>query len=382
MHANQSANKKFDRIAFNVGLILKMLFEAGNNMSGEISIDLMVKKLPGDDNQKFLLYGALSVLRILGLISIDDNGAVRVTSRLAHFAIGSLSRFCNCSIPIFIDASNDSNVEKQLVDFTKSLESVRDMKIDGTNDPIHSRSILNVIIKSRQIRRGRKRDVYLHIYHPKWNAYHLVGISMKGNEESEDQLVTKAMEKEQLLLLPNDYKIKVSKYEPKKITEISHSTGAITEYTYIIKIATKISGKLSFRKWINKKAEWGNQRYRWFTIEEIEQFKSKDEEKIFFSTPHLIREIPPEDIPVCVDKIEDDSMSPIDIILRKLTYSQLAIILLPLFLLIIYLISPQSVVDVLAKLHVPSTILQNIAAIISILSGLPMVTMVYRLLKH
>ena len=372
MSAKFNLNEIIDKITPNIGSVLRGLFEAGKeSMPGEQHIDDLEKQLPGDVNQpKFMLIGALAILRIIGLIKIDNSGNVRVTSRLAHFAIGSLGRFCKESTPVFGGSANNSIEEKHLVDFTKSLEFIRASKLNGNKDPLHNRSIVNVIIKSKQIRKGKKKDVYLHVYHPKWNSYHLVGIGKKDTHKTDDELASMAMEKEQLLLLRHNYKLKPWTTDSSQITEISRSTGAITEYTYRVKIAEKISGKLPFRKWINERPGWSNQRFKWFTSEEIEQLRSNNDEKIFFSTPAILKKIPSAEIPVSVDRFDDVRMSFMDLILSKFTYWQLILIIVALCLVVLAMFFPEGITPILSKMGVPNIYLQNISALVGLIVGL------------
>ena len=375
MSAQFNLNEIINKITPNIGSILRGLFEAGKeNMPGDQHIDELVKKLPSDVNHRnFILVGALAILRIIGLITIDNSGNVRVTSRLAHFAIGSLSRFFEESTPVFRSPSTDGIEEKNLVDFTKALEFVRISKLNGDKDPLHARNIVNIIIKSKQIRRGKKKDVYLHVYHPKWNAYHLVGIGKKDTDKPDDELASLAMEKDQLLLLPHKYKLKPWTTGSLQVTEISMSTGAITDYTYSIKIAKKISGGLPLRKWINERSDWTNQRFKWFTLEEIEQLRSDGGDKIFFSTPAILKNIDLEEIPVSVDRVDDVRIRLRDVILSKYTWLQLVLIPLGIILFVLATFYPESIISFFLKIGVPNIYLQNVSAIIQIIVGIPLI---------
>jgi hypothetical protein len=359
------------KITPNLGTVLNELFQAGKvNLPGEKHVDELEKQLPCDIDQRYsILIGALAILQIIGLITIDSTGNVRVTSRLAHFAIGSLSKFFIKSTPVFGTSSNDRIEEKHLVDFIKSFESIRLLKLNGREDPLHNRSIVNVIIKSKQIRRGRKQDVYLHVYHPNWNAYHLVGIGKKKSVGTSDELASMAMEREQLLLLHHDYELKTWSTDFPKITEISRSTGVITEYAYSIMIANKISKKLLFKKWASQKGDWNNRRFKWFTLEEIENLRGNDGQKIFFSTPTILRCVPPQEIPISVVKADDATMSLTELILTKFTYGQISLILGTLLIFLFSILCPECIMSILSKIGVQNTYLQNISAIIQLITG-------------
>ena len=103
----------------------KLRFETKTKISGHIMIEDLQKKVgQGDDYFNGYIKGCLSILSVLGLVKIEDNGSVQATSRYAHFAIGSLSKFMVSSVPIADEPINEDE-EKYLIALTSLFETMR-----------------------------------------------------------------------------------------------------------------------------------------------------------------------------------------------------------------------------------------------------------------
>src|SRR5688572_6481121 len=115
-----------------IGKILNDVYEAGKprfetktELSGAINIKNSLEiASQNKDLISSYVRGGLDILRILGLITIDDKLNIQTTSRNAHFAIGSLSKFLDASVCVVDEPINDEE-KKYLVNLTHLLESVR-----------------------------------------------------------------------------------------------------------------------------------------------------------------------------------------------------------------------------------------------------------------
>lgn len=271
-----------------LGKALMALFESGGNgtpCSMNITELLKIAESMNIDS----MIGTIKILSILGIIVIDNNGFVRTTGKYARFALGSLSKFLICSLPVVTQPDIDADEERYMTQITSALETVRRNKIGIS--PIYFVDIVNVIIKGKQIRKYREKEVYLHIYHPDWEAYHLIGLG-KRVERSLEELAHRALEVK-LKLQPHQYAFEPS-LNPDTVsyTDISGSHGAITKYTINAKVIK--SFELDLNSHLKKLIENPNNNiheatFRWFTIEEIIRGISDDQERIMPSTPLLMQ---------------------------------------------------------------------------------------------
>jgi hypothetical protein len=272
---------------------------------GKIHLAEFEKYFPkGDDSAKSLILGALNVFYIMGILVIDSDGYVRTTSREAHFALRSLSKYLKASTPIVNEPVSED--EKQyLVQLTKSFETMRTEERLGKSPlPLHSRRIVNVLIKGRQLRGARYKDVFLHVYHPKWEEYHLVGLSHKDDSKTDEELVALAMQ--QQVGLNADQYIMDSMINPKEVTAelISATNGVLTQYTISLKVVKKIKIALKLKKWVND-GKFDKNWFRWFTWDEIQQRESGRGERIMFSTSLMMSKLDLDPIPVSTVKADD-----------------------------------------------------------------------------
>ena len=90
-----SSETPLRKIAQELGLALQALYDRGRKaLPGEMLVSEMRSYMSSnDDKAENLLLGALSILYTLGLLTLEPNGLVIVSSRHAHFALGSLSKF-------------------------------------------------------------------------------------------------------------------------------------------------------------------------------------------------------------------------------------------------------------------------------------------------
>jgi hypothetical protein len=284
----------------------KPRFETKTKLSSDINVEQYLSNI--SQNKEIIsnyIQGGLDVLKVLGLFTFDEKKNVQATSRYAHFAIGSLSKFLDSSVCV-ADEPINGDEEKYLVNLTSLLERMRtEVKKDIIDQtPLHYRRIVNVIVKGRQIRKGKETDVYLHVYHPEWRAYHLIGLSHKNTNETDDDVAQKAMET-QLGLKPDQYELD-NGFNPndKDTVEISKTSGALTKYTYALRVAKKINVDLKLREWMEK-GRFQENWFRWFTWEEIKERESFQNEPIIFSTPFVLEDVDLESLPLSAIKSED-----------------------------------------------------------------------------
>ena len=357
-----------------LGKILNALYEAGKprfetktKSTSEINIDQHLgNALQNKEEILNYIQGGLDILKTLGLLTIDAGRNVQATSRYAHFAIGSLSKFLDSSVCV-VDVPINKDEEKYLIDLTSSLEFIRtEVKKDSVDQaPLHYRRIVNVIVKGRQIRNGKETDVYLHVYHPEWQAYHLVGLSHKNINETDDEVARKAMKK-QLGLEPDQYELDNS-FNPKdkEKVEISKTSGARTKYTYVLRAVKKINIELKLKKWVGE-GKFQENWFRWFTWEEIKERKSFQNEPIIFSTPLVLESIDLESLPLSAIKSEDarKHTSIRHELYQRFTINQ-AYLLVFLITLSPLLLFAQKIIDWLGGGTVP--LLENLANLFTVL---------------
>lgn len=349
-----------DTVLPKVGSVLEALFEEGKKKTGGIDYRRLLQKMPGDtDAQEVMLVGALAILRGMGLIHIDAHGMVRGISRHACYTLGSLSKFLSAAVPAADQGGGDKERD-YLISLTKALECARGERAQVSDKPLHARRIVNVLIKSRQIRHWTSQDVYLHVYHPQWKQYHLVGLSHKDDSKTDEEIARLAL-REKVGLRPEQYSLDTV-FNPPEVTlqRISATSGALTEYTYRLKAVKEIKVKLKLQKWIKEK-KFNRNWFRWFTWEEIKQRESEQGEPIMFSTPVVMEKIDDRScIPLSVSKADDvrDSVAILNELSYRFTKKQLCVLAGLLLLLPIAYFSPH--------LRASSPLLNNLASIATI----------------
>lgn len=288
-----------------LGLVLKSLFEEGQKKRPDaIPYRRLLHELPGDpDTQEAMLVGALAILRGMRLICVDAHGNVSGISRYAYYALGSLSRFLSASVPA-ADKPVDRREQDYLVSLTKALESARVGNAQVNNEPLHFRKTVNVLIKGRQVRHWKPQDVYLHVYHPQWKQYHLVGLSHKDDSKTDEEIAQLALRR-QVGLMPDQYTLDPI-FNPPEITikDISATSGALTEYTLRLVAVKEIRVRLELQKLIEEekvRRDW----FRWFTWEEIKNRESEQGEPILFSTPLVMDQVDLSSVPISAPHADD-----------------------------------------------------------------------------
>ncbi|MBI5951497.1 MAG: hypothetical protein HY865_07550 [Chloroflexi bacterium] len=251
---------------------------------------------------KDVVLSILSILAILGFVEIGDDEDVIISSKYPHLAISALKERLDLSFPVLHNL-RDEEKKRYFREFTKSLEMIRS-ESQGAEIPIHNRTMINIIIKGRQIKNWKHQDVFLHIFHPGWNEYHLIGIGMRG-ENSTDELVHKAMKK-RLHLEPIDYEIDNNINPPAiEYISISKSQGALTFYTIETRVVSKL--KLDLNEHLKKEIQMGgdftSKTFKWFSLEEIQQRNVRGA-SIMESTPRVLEELTGLPIPVVVKRAQ------------------------------------------------------------------------------
>jgi hypothetical protein len=237
----------------------------------KIPISLMIgdlqSKVKIDDNS---LVHILTILEILGLISITENNEIIISSKYAAITMAAIRRRFQLDFPITFRLRLEEQKE-YFRNFTKNLETIR-KNSHNDNTPIHTRNLINIIMCGRQIRNWKYREVFLLEYHSGWNQYHLIGLGERGDKDL-ISLISKTLVKK-INLKQQDYEIEDSISLPViDYTTISLSNGAITHYkinTFIVKkINLKIETKLESVKSIKK--GYPPPQFIWATREEIDQ---------------------------------------------------------------------------------------------------------------
>jgi hypothetical protein len=359
-----------DTVLPKLGPVLQALFkEEQKKRPEEVPYHRLLLGMFGDPyTQECILMGAFAILRGMGLIYIDTNGRVKGISRHACYVLGSLGKFLSASVPAADEVVCDKERD-YLIILTKALESARMENVQVDHEPLHSRRIVNVLIKSRQIRHWMPQDVYLHVYHRQWKEYHLVGLSYKDDSKTDEEIAQLALEK-QVGLEPDQYVLDPA-FNPPEVTDkrISATSGALTEYTYCLRVVKEVLIKPRLQRLI-KENKFDRDWFRWFTWEEMKERKSEQGEPIMFSIATVMKQ---EDLGAIPVVSADDVHHPtgdlniLSYLSYRVTKNQLlalAGILLALALLIrlvIYMVSP---------LDRSNQLLDNLANIADITSGL------------
>lgn len=366
-----------------IGEIIEKLLE-GSSPDNLCHIDYqqLLDYIPNDiDEKEGLLNGVINLLHCLGLIDFSGDN-ITVTNRNAYFALVSLSLYLKHNT-VVVDEPVGPIEKEYLIRLTRSLEEIRFNKKNLPKHEIHERYIVNVIIKSEQVRNGKKQPVYLHKYHKDWQAYHLIGLSRKQSEEEEpaDILAAKAM-KIHLGLDRDEYEIDRS-YNPPEISlppRVSKTSGVITKYTYHIFSVKRFRDRLRLKEIVEKenlKASSENRvpkldekSFRWFTLDEMVKgysFFGNEKERIMFSSAAIAND-PNIDLagrPVNAPKA-DDIRPEVDVIKEignRITYNYFYIaVVIAILGLLIYKFSP----ELLEVLGSDSPIIDRLIRIIGI----------------
>ena len=357
---SNSPKYSLDTVSPKLGSVLQTLFEQGKkNRLGSVPYRKLLPDILHDTGtQEAMLVGALAILRGLGLIHMDAQGGLRGISRHACYALGSLGKFLNASVPAASEGQ-DGKERDYLISLTKALESARWEKAQLDDEPLHSRRIVNVLIKSRQIRHWKLQDVYLHVYHPQWKHYHLVGLSHRDDSKTDEEIAQLALLQKVGLRL-DQYSLDTV-FNPPEVTRklISATSGALTEYTYRLVAVKEIRVKLKLKKLIKEKT-FDRNWFRWFTWDEIKQRESEVGEPIMFSAPIVMEQIEDRSSIPTSARTADDVRGSVGI-LNELScrFTKKQLLTLVAFLLILPILGflPHAV----ALLHRSSPLLDNLS---------------------
>jgi hypothetical protein len=306
----------------------------------------------------------LFFLHFIGLITINESNDITVVSRNGQFALRSLLEIVleTSKRPSIFD--NDAFGDQYRVDFSRALENYRKLKLSGNSRPLNSRRIVNVLIKSKQIRKWKYQDVFLHVYDSKWQEYHLVGESQQLQNQSDIEIIQKALENH-LELTPSDFILEPSFSKEIKSVFISKTNGVITEYTIVLKAVKSINKPLRLRE-IAEKNKGIQDYFRWFTLAEIECLEGFHGEKIMKTTREILESVNTKNIPECIKKAEDARKVPnfVEELGNRFSYKPFVILI---SILIISLLSSYSA-NIIQQLSPYKVIIDQITLIVDIIT--------------
>ncbi len=363
-----------------LGSILPQFLATGSPDSlPQTTFDGLLSMFPGEmEGKEHALHESLKIMTTLSLIC-DEGGQIKPTSRKAYFTLASLAKYLEFGVSILPQPIRDHEQAEYFAGLTKILERMREIRPDMNKEPIHKRRIINILIKSRQNRAGRKQDVFLHTYHSQWGAYHLIGLSKKRDDETDETIVEEAMRK-QLGQTKNQYEIDRNfKPDDKTYSHISETSGALTEYTYRLFRVEKFYSRLELKALVEaeqieakthkRRARFDLNTFRWFTASEIEKEQSIYGEKIMFSSKLLFEAYDLAKMPVNAPEADDVRYK---ISLRtelgnriSLTHFIFSVIAFLLLAVLFVFARP-----ILSFLGTPQTHLDNLGGVIQVISFL------------
>ena len=276
------------------------------------------------------------------LLILKDKHTIIIPSKNSYLALKAIVTSINLNICV-LDDVREEDKKCFFTNFTNNLEHIRrDLRGDLT--PIHDREMVNIVIKGKQIRRGRLVDVYLHEFHPEWKEYHLIGWGRR-NESNIDELVSKVMH-EKLQIDPHEYAISNHRIDPIEYVSISKSHGALTKYTLNVRIieSMKFDLNIKLKSLLRNSNGSSAPKYNWFSLPEINQ-RGDGNFVIMESTQRLFEKLQKFNIPLIVKRakrlyypplIQIKTDLPNRIILRQL----LIFLNIALIILLIYICKP------------------------------------------
>ena len=270
------------------------------------SIDTLIKEAEVSEDT---LFSILSFLAILGFIEIGDDNDVVISSKYPNLAISAIKARVDLALSVSHNL-RDTEKKRFFRDFTKNLEFVR-KELNGEEKPIHTREMVNIIIRGKKIKNWKFRDVFLHILHPDWHEYHLIGLGKRG-ESSTDALVHKAINL-RLGLEQTNYDIDPNIKPPViEFLAISKSQGALTQYRIHTRVVKKLKLDLNkhLKALIKDNAKYSLDSFKWFSMEEINQ-RIVNGMSVMESTARVLNNIDHSIIPVLVSKAKNLNNKPI-----------------------------------------------------------------------
>lgn len=286
--------------------------------------------------QQLALQGALAILYAMGVVRLGPR-RVRATSRSAAYFLGSLSKFLDKSVQAIDDPEDKLHLYSELTRIYETVRTSWDQEESVDQSPLHHCHVVNVVIKTEVTRDWRRQGAYLHVYHPDWRAYHLIGIGVDGSRrlsaERDKQLAREAIRRH-LHLEPTQYEMDDTLPDVIAIDRLSETSGAYTHYTYRVLVAKDIRPRLLERNQLRE----GHGTFRWFTYHEMEKERSRNNEPILFSTPAVMQQLDPESLPLAAAGADDVGKPPGVIGALSSRFTRRRLLLAPAALLVLLLL--------------------------------------------
>ena len=327
----------------------------------------LLEHIPADCGaQGHVLLGALAVLRTMGVVDVTID-SVKAVSEGSSFFLASLSKFLRESVPAISYARDTSTAYR---DLTKIYESAR---IYGEHsdvvgqEPLACRHVVNVVIKSRMKRDWQYRDAYLHVYHPDWREYHLIGLGSDPDPQrsiDEDIRIAERALQKYLDLEPGQYALSAPRLgRDLACDRISETTGALAHYTFMPLALSSLQGRLRGDQHLRE----DRGPFRWFTRDEIDNGRSYYDEPIMWSTPYVMRAFQTEASRVAAVRAEEGRQRPS--ILRELgsRFSWRHVLLALSIVFLAFL--PQFLPWFVSRAAHPDPALENLANVAQIISS-------------
>jgi len=261
-----------------------------------LTLPELVKVVEAEDAQlaEVALGCAFALLGSMLLVS-EDARSVWIPCRNARHALSSLRKFLAAGSELA--RPTGTTATRYRVQITRALETFREASTSIDHQPIHERRVVNVLVKARMVRYWRKRDVFLHMYHPDWGMYHLIGLGVEEPAESDESVAQRALA-EQLRLQAGQYSLGRTSAPPnQECAMISRASGALTRYVFQLFKAEDVKARIPPRD--------ESHRFRWFTWEEIQALRGEQGEWIMPSTLKIMSSLRLESIPYSAVRARD-----------------------------------------------------------------------------
>jgi hypothetical protein len=247
---------------------------------------------------------------------------------------------------------------QSIVQFTKTLETLREHASGVDKTPLHSRRIVNLLIKSRQRQELGIEDVYLFVYRADWDEYHLVGYSQYAEDQDDDYVAQLAMQ-EHLGLRPDQYELDPIR-KPCEVSKtlVSKPNGVMTQYAFCLKVVKEIKVPVDLRD---------PKRFQWFTWDEILRREGQQGEVIMESTLPVMGNLGDLDSIPITEGLAESLPGDITSAIKqddRVHWREIALIGLIWLVSCLLIITP---VIIISRLSAPSNLLATLANIAQIL---------------
>ena len=329
--------------------------------------------LPEEQRLPFLM-AACGLLFRLGLVVFDADD-IRVPTQSAQLALASIVEFLRAQTNTWSPGDVDHAFAKSV---TRALEKCREAKAAAVSqEPLNERHIANVIVKAFLIRRWKRREVYLHVYHPGWQQYHLVGLARRGGGPTDEQLARKAVEHHLGIAAEALTFQRLPHEDELGCTELSESTGARTKYWF------RLYSVSDLRVEVPKKSVLREQdhRYRWFTLEEMSAGMGRDGERIIPCTGRIAAMSNLQGLPINAKRPQDARK-------RVTLWYELSYRTTARQILVLSGVTALALAAGLMRFYLPvlttnNPLLANLSAVFSFVAGIPAVgAMLYRIFRN